>query len=674
MTDYAVGDTLYHKFSTRAFATGIPTTLSGTPVVSIYEDDSVTEITAGITLTADFDSKQGLNHLTVVATGGNGYEAGKYYQAVITTGTVGGVSIVGETIWTFSLDASGAVAGISALNDPTAAAIADAVHEESLEDHVTEGTTGYAQMLAVYAGPHGPGIYIDSDAANTNTVKGTDGTESNPVSTFVAARTLADGIGTDTYYLETGTDLTLAATHANWRFFGLGSPTDTEIDLGSQDVSLAKFDHINIKGDQGGAGRLFAEDCVLSDPGAGTTTLNILGLRCGIEDDITLDTSNDNVLIDSYSLVAGGAAPIVRASGASGTLIMNGHKGGVDLRDLSASHNLTVNIAGGQVIFDASCNVNANVELRGIGTKTDNTAGMADLNEVAFINMDKINTEVDIAISDAALATAANLAIAQDDLDILTGADGAVIASAQGPVTFTGVSDEAGITVVGQGTGAGLKATAGATGHGFETVGGATSGDGIHANADGAGNGMDLTAVGSNAGLRLAGGAGGPGIHAHGGTDAGVPGVEFHAHSADGDAFELEVDGTGDTNADLAAIREDTGTSIPVTIADLPTVAEFEARTPTPAQLAYIVANAATGVPVTFTTAGGSTTAAVLNLVDGAGSSSTDDQYNGRLLVFSNGTLKDVVTDITDYDGTTKVATITAIPFAPTATHTARLI
>ena len=430
MTDYAVGDTLYHKFSTRAFATGIPTTLSGTPVVSIYEDDSVTEITAGITLTADFDSKQGLNHLTVVATGGNGYEAGKYYQAVITTGTVGGVSIVGETIWTFSLDASGAVAGISALNDPTAAAIADAVHEESLEDHVTEGTTGYAQMLAVYAGPHGPGIYIDSDAANTNTVKGTDGTESNPVSTFVAARTLADGIGTDTYYLETGTDLTLAATHANWRFFGLGSPTDTEIDLGSQDVSLAKFDHINIKGDQGGAGRLFAEDCVLSDPGAGTTTLNILGLRCGIEDDITLDTSNDNVLIDSYSLVAGGAAPIVRASGASGTLIMNGHKGGVDLRDLSASHNLTVNIAGGQVIFDASCNVNANVELRGIGTKTDNTAGMADLNEVAFINMDKINTEADIAISDAALATAANLATAQEDLDIITDSDGVVLGDA----------------------------------------------------------------------------------------------------------------------------------------------------------------------------------------------------------------------------------------------------
>ena len=107
---------------------------------------------------------------------------------------------------------------------------------------------------------------------------------------------------------------------------------------------------------------------------------------------------------------------------------------------------------------------------------------------------------------------------------------------------------------------------------------------------------------------------------------------------------------------------------------DPPTNTEMEARTPTAAQLAYIVANAATGVPVTFTTSGGSTTAAVLNQVDSAGADSTDDQYNGRLLVFSDGTLKDVVTDITDYDGGTVTATITAIPVAPTSSHNARLI
>ena len=107
---------------------------------------------------------------------------------------------------------------------------------------------------------------------------------------------------------------------------------------------------------------------------------------------------------------------------------------------------------------------------------------------------------------------------------------------------------------------------------------------------------------------------------------------------------------------------------------DGPTNAEMVARTPTAAQLAYMVANASTGLPVTFTTSGGSTTTAVINLVDGAAASATNDQYNGRLLVFTDGTLKGVVTDITDYVGSTTTATITAIPTAPTASHNARLI
>lgn len=126
--------------------------------------------------------------------------------------------------------------------------------------------------------------------------------------------------------------------------------------------------------------------------------------------------------------------------------------------------------------------------------------------------------------------------------------------------------------------------------------------------------------------------------------------------------------------SDVDEILTDTGTTIPTLLGDIPTVSEFEARTPTAAELAYIVENAATGLPVTFTTSGGSTTAAVLNLVDGGSGSSTDDQYNGRLLVFTDGTLKGVVTDITDYDGSTTTATITEVPTAPTATHNARLI
>ena len=132
MTDYTVGDTFHHLFTTRAFATGVPTVLAGTPVVSAYEDLNLTQITAGVTLAVDHDSVVGLNSVVVVATGGNGFETGKTYHLVITTGTVGGVSVVGEVVGSFTLGRSAAAVdlangtdGLGALKAETALIVAD---------------------------------------------------------------------------------------------------------------------------------------------------------------------------------------------------------------------------------------------------------------------------------------------------------------------------------------------------------------------------------------------------------------------------------------------------------------------------------------------------------------------------------------------------------------------
>ena len=101
--DITLEDTTYIQFTTKAFATGIPTVLAGTPVVSAYENDSTTQITDGITLGVDHDSVVGLNLLTIVATDANGYEDGKDYSLVITAGTVDGVSVVGEVVGEFTV-------------------------------------------------------------------------------------------------------------------------------------------------------------------------------------------------------------------------------------------------------------------------------------------------------------------------------------------------------------------------------------------------------------------------------------------------------------------------------------------------------------------------------------------------------------------------------------------
>jgi len=106
MRDLKLEDTIYILFTTRAFATGIPTTLANTPVLSIYEENNLTQITAGVSVTADYDSVTGLNQATIVATAANGYEAGKSYDLVITTGTVDSVSVVGEVVGSFTVQSA----------------------------------------------------------------------------------------------------------------------------------------------------------------------------------------------------------------------------------------------------------------------------------------------------------------------------------------------------------------------------------------------------------------------------------------------------------------------------------------------------------------------------------------------------------------------------------------
>lgn len=113
MTDYHIGETIYIMFTTRAFATGAPTVLSNSPVVSAYEQDSLIEITTGVTLGVDHDGVVGLNLITIVATGANNFEALKDYNLVITTGEVASVSVIGEVVGSFSLQKA---TGLTALS------------------------------------------------------------------------------------------------------------------------------------------------------------------------------------------------------------------------------------------------------------------------------------------------------------------------------------------------------------------------------------------------------------------------------------------------------------------------------------------------------------------------------------------------------------------------------
>ena len=102
--DFSASTVIDFKFTTFRPSTGAPFTLAGSPVISVYKDDSTTQSTAGVTLTVDFDSVTGLHHVRITtATDGTFYANGGEFECVITAGTVDSVSVVGSCIGRFTL-------------------------------------------------------------------------------------------------------------------------------------------------------------------------------------------------------------------------------------------------------------------------------------------------------------------------------------------------------------------------------------------------------------------------------------------------------------------------------------------------------------------------------------------------------------------------------------------
>lgn len=177
----ALGQTIDIKFTTRAFATGAPTTLSGSPAVAAYVGNGTTEITAGITLSVDFDSRTGLNNVRVVASGGNGFAASTDVQLVITAGTVGGTSVVGEVVAEFSIEnrslsntatqTLGAltVSGATTLTGNVALAAGLTITQSSANISAIVATgNGTGHGLSLVSGSGATGNGLNSIAASTN--------------------------------------------------------------------------------------------------------------------------------------------------------------------------------------------------------------------------------------------------------------------------------------------------------------------------------------------------------------------------------------------------------------------------------------------------------------------------------------------------------------------------
>lgn len=130
--DFDLSTIVYGKFTTYQPSTGAAFALGGSAALSVYKDNSVTQSTTGVTLTVSFDSVTGLNHFAIdTSADGTFYSAGSFFDIVLTTGTVDGVSVVGAVVASFSLRKTSALkpatAGRTLVVDAAGLADANAV-------------------------------------------------------------------------------------------------------------------------------------------------------------------------------------------------------------------------------------------------------------------------------------------------------------------------------------------------------------------------------------------------------------------------------------------------------------------------------------------------------------------------------------------------------------------
>jgi hypothetical protein len=93
-----VGESINFKFFSNG-TDGLPYTLSGTPVLSLYTSATTSCVTTtGVALTADYSSYTGCNSVVVTTTNTAVYKPGLDYDLVLTSGTVNGGSVVGVPV------------------------------------------------------------------------------------------------------------------------------------------------------------------------------------------------------------------------------------------------------------------------------------------------------------------------------------------------------------------------------------------------------------------------------------------------------------------------------------------------------------------------------------------------------------------------------------------------
>lgn len=278
-------------------------------------------------------------------------------------------------------------------------AVADANNGLVTGDGSVTFTAGVGNRPAVdveaasNAGYERGAVWVDTNASNTNTVVGIDGTATNPVSTMAAANTLAAALGTNILYLVAGSSIALVQAHNFWTFIAYGAT----IALGGQSINGAVFFGAKINGNDDGSNtnRVRYIDCDVD----GSTLGQFIMCRCRLTaGTLTLAETGTYFMDACYSGVAGTGTPALDfGAGLNASNVNVRHySGGIEIENMGAgtgSYNMSLE-GHGQLVINANCSATSTVAIRGNFTVTDNAGGAVTLSDDARITRSEIADDV----------------------------------------------------------------------------------------------------------------------------------------------------------------------------------------------------------------------------------------------------------------------------------------
>lgn len=383
--DIAVSQILYFNFTT-VDNTGLPTVLTGTPALSVYKDDNTTESTAGVTLSASIDSRTGLNNVKIdTSADGTFYAAGHDFTVVITAGTVGGVSVVGYEVGSFSINNRSALrpatAGRTLVVD--AAGLADA-------NMVKAGPSGSGATITArdigYSvnGYDGGWVWFDTAGA-AGTTSYVNGTVLNPNSSMANSRTIANALNLKGFRIVNGSTVTLDQGYNGFTFFGY----KWTLALANRAIDNSYFKGAaSVTGLSSGTAYRF-EDCgignVTVDPGTFT--------GCALNGTVTIGTAGTFTFDQCYSeAAAGGDTNIDFGAAVGATNIAFRHfAGSLAVANMKAG-DVLVFAGTGKLTLAASCTAGT-VYIRGLIELVNNGSGQT-ITDTSRYNEDQNVTNV----------------------------------------------------------------------------------------------------------------------------------------------------------------------------------------------------------------------------------------------------------------------------------------